>query len=545
MKRITAAAVLALCGAAFAQNSNTKTATAGLITDGVVDKLATGTGNDTLLFFGGYDFNAIQAQAGLGYQFGNLWVSAYDAYSLSANTTESETAKADSVAKDGVNTDYTDETNTASVSGSSTFKNTLKAAAFWNNRFGAQFYWTANNTNYSGFSTNPIASLSGLGSGTTTTKNSDEDHAAGTTTNTEYGALENKTHNNTFGLDFNGIQWKADNDLAFYVKLDKIEVALADTYRKAAWATDITLNGSTVGAGAQTSYEGEYQNLDITPKVQFQLGLNTAKLFDRVGLQVVLVESFAPTFRSYTDTYSNTTVTETATTRTTTANSYDSSYPDYFKWENVLTPRLNFSFDAGDSVILKARIDVPVTLGGETYSARESTKTERTATYDKTTGTTTYTTKETTQANGRNYDYFSTTVNPQFMLGLVYKVKPGKFNINVGAKLNSGALTWTTKENTNSDTGTRTVTTSTNAAGETTTTSVKYTSSSNDTAASGENPTANDKSTTFKSDTPSAAAYLGGTWFLTDNIQFDTLLGTAATNSNLTWKLNLQFGFKF
>ena len=562
MKKIilTAAALLAFAGFGFAQESNTNRVTQGLIDDELVDKLDTGSeeGDEgeeiQFLFFGGYDVSGNRAEIGAGKQFGSLWFSVYDAYRFSANETDSETAKADTVALDGVNTDYTDGYNTASVTGSSVLSNELRFATFFNHKWGLQFVWDADWNSYnSGSGTNPTASLSTFGTTTaTTTKDSSEDHAAGTTTNTEYDTYENRVRNNSFVFNFNNVALSGITEKNIYLQLNSIGVSLADTYKNIEYSTTNTLNGSRIGAGTQTSYSGEYDNFNIMPKIEVEFGLDVAKPFDLVDMKFALIEEFAPTFKSYTDTYDYTYWSETTTTKTTTTTSYEGTDDDYFAWSNIITPRFDFEFTEIEDLTLKARIDLPVTLSGISYSAKEYTSTARIATYDKTTNQTTYTTTTTSGVLGTGYDYdsFTTEVDPTFSLGLVYAVKPGKLNINVGTTLSSGTLSWTSTESTYSGKGRTTKTTSTNAAGETTTTSVSYTPSNGDTAASGESSsiTADRKSNSFTSGTPRAAIAVGATWFLSDHVQLDTTLlaGNYTSTANSSgWAFNIQFGFKY
>lgn len=548
-KIIFAAAAIALSGAAFAQTSNTNKVTAGLIDDEIVDNLDTGAEDVNALAFVGYDIENKQAEIGAGKQFNSLWFSAYDAYRFEASETDSESAQTDSVALDGVNTDYTDHTNTATISGSSNFVNTFKFATFYDHRIGGQFYWDADWNNYNYLSsTNPTDSLLGISGTSTTTKSSDEDHAEGTSTNTEYDTLVNRRRKNTFGIDFDGVAWEKEGDRNFYIQLNKVELALDRTYRNAEYSTERTLNGSAVGAGNQFDYSGEYISTFITPKIEFELGLDVARPLDLFDVRFSLIEAFAPKFNSYTDTYDTTTTNETSTQKTTTSVSYDRTRESYFGWTNTLTPRFDFDFETAENLTLKARVDLPVTLGGTNHSAYEYSKVERKATFDKTTNTTTYTTTSTDGASEQDHSDFQVNVAPVVDLGLVYQVKPGKFNLNMGAVLTPGSFSWTRTEKTNSDTDTRIVTTQTNAAGETTTTSVTTSGSNGDTARSGENNTADTKTNEFASDAPTAKVYLGGTWFLTDNVQLDMdlLTGTnTGTANGINWNFNIQFGFRY
>lgn len=544
---VTAAVALALTGAAFAQKSNTKTATAGLIDDNLVDAIDTGNGEDKTLVFFGYNYKDQSAEAGWGHQFGGLWLSLYDGYSFDGNKKKTDEVWSDTVASDGVNTDYVNEGETATWTINNTFANTMRVALAWNNKVGASFYWTADHKKYTFIDSTPKRNLSSVSSGETTTTDSSEDHAAGTTKTTEWDTLKNRHNINTFGLDFNGMKIGGSN---FYAKLNAIDVNLDSTNRDAAWTTTSTLNGSTVGApDSQESYDGEYNNIVITPRIDVEFGLGGFRLFDAVQTNFVLKEEFKPTFYIYDDTYDYTTVDETNTIKTTTVTSQEITNDDRFDWKNTLTPRFNFTYDADERLTLKSRIDIPVTFGNEHRGAQDYERNETTTYYDKTSGTSTREVETTTAAySGQLYDedVFTTEVDPALSFGMVYKLVPGKFNLNLGAKLNTGLLTWTTKEKTFSDQVYTRVTKTTDESGNTTTTVTTGQSASGDTTGKGQPSNSNTVIKEFKSELPTGEAYLGGTWFLTDHVQLDMLLGTAtSTSSNFAWKLNVAFGLHF
>lgn len=557
---VTAAVALALTGAAFAQKSNTKTATVDLIDDNLVDVIDTGNGEDTTLVFFGYNHNDRLAEAGWGRQFGGLWLSLYDGYSFRGDKTKTDYVWSDTVASDGVNTDYVDKGETAEWRINNTFKNTLRVSLAWNNTVGASFYWNANHNKYTFGDSKPTGSLSGFSysyerSDETTTAESTEDHAAGTTKTTKWDTLKGRKNINTFGLDFNGISIGGSN---FYAKLNTIDVNLDSANRDAAWTTTSTLNGSIVGAGEQISYNGEYNDIAITPRIDVEFGLGGFRLFDAVQTNFVLKEEFMPTFHTYDDTYDYTEVTETNAVRTTTVTSQKVTNDDRFDWENTLTPRFNFSYDADERLTLKSRIDIPVTFGNKHSGAQDYELNNTTTTYDKTSGTSTREVKTTTGAYGGyqngwygqlyDEDVFTTTVAPTLSFGMVYKLVPGKFNLNLGAKLQTGELTWTTTERTYSDQVSTTVTRTTDESGSTTTTVTTGQSASGDATGKRQPSNSNSVVKTFTSARPSGEVNLGGTWFLTDHVQLDMLFAAFTHNAasdTFGWKLNVAFGLHF
>ena len=569
---VTAAVALALTGAAFAQKSNTKTATAGLIDDNIVDAIDTGNGEDKTLVFFGYNHSDKRAEAGWGHQFGGLWFSLYDGYSFRGDKTKTDEVWSDTVASDGVNTDYVDEYEKAKWNIDNTFKNTMRVALAWNNKVGASFYWKADHNKYTLNPVNdPLAHPGNLSyaysSGETTTANSSENHADGTTTTTEWDTLKNRKNINTFGLDFNGMKIGGPN---FYAKLNAIDVNLDSTNRDAAWTTTSTLNGSTVGAGEQKSYDGEYNDIAITPRIDVEFGLGGFRLFDAVQTNFVLKEEFTPTFYTYDDTYDYTTVDEANTIKTTTVMSQEITNDDRFDWKNTLTPRFNFTYDADERLTLKSRIDIPVTFGNEHRGAQDYELNKTTTYYDKTSGTSMSEVVTTTGAGTRadrrsgqlcDEDIFTTTVAPTLSFGAVYKLVPGKFNLNIGAKLNTGALVWTTREQTYSDQVKTTVTKTTDERGNTSTSvSIEPYAEGNSTGNSTGPDDPDDRysqkykntvTKEFESKLPSGEVNLGGTWFLTDHVQLDMLFAAFTqganntTSDSFTWKLNVAFGLHF
>ena len=556
------ALVLVLTGTAFAQKSNTKRATEDLIEDNIVDVIDTGNGEDTTLVFFGYDHGGRRAEAGWGHQFGDLWLSLYDGYSFRGNEATTDSVWSDTVASDGVNTDYVDEGETAEWNLNNTFKNTLRVAAAWNNKVGASFYWKADHNKYdfggnlpgtdgNSISNNGYRDATSTG---TTTLESWVDHATGTTYKLEWDTMESRKNTNTFGLDFNGVETPKIGGVNFYVALNTIEVGLGSTSHEAAWTETKTLNGSTVGAGAQTSYDGEFCDFSITPLINFELGLDIARLFGVVQTSFVLKEEFAPTFYTYDCSSDLTEVTETTASRTTKITSRDITADDRFAWTNTLTPRFNFTYDADERLTLKSRIDIPVTFGNRHIGAYGDTMTTTTTVYDKTSGTSTRTevidTRAKSGTEGSDRDTFTTKVDPTLSFGMVYKLVPGKFNLNLGAKLKTGLLTWTTEEQTYSDQVRTTVTKKTDESGYTYTETVRIReSASGDTTNDDGSPNKNTVTKTFESAVPSGEVNLGGTWFLTDHVQLDMLFAaftqSGSSSDSFNWKLNVAFGLHF
>ena len=539
-----------MAGGAFSESpsSNTKTVTGGLIEDGLVDSFDTGVEGKNILFFGSYGMNDGTIRAGYGKRFSpKLWLSLYDGWYMNAGTQTEETSTKDSVSSDGVNTDYTDSSSSAQVSGNSRIKNNLAFSAYLDNKIGGTFYWNTDSSNLQGYAaTDPTGMLQDK-SGTTTTKVSTENHEDGTTSVTEYSALENKKSENTFGISFNGIQTKyLMGERKLYFKLNTLQFTKASRFIDLAWSTKTTLNSSTIDSGEQPSYKGTYDYNTYTPYLELEAGWGLKKIWDFVTPQFTIIEGFQMSFRSNENTYTyskNTANTSLLNTRQTTSFKMDQG--DYSNWKNTLTPRFDFDFDLGENITLKTRAQAGISLSNTFTGADKYTTTVTTRTKDLTNGDVTVTKKTTSSGAASETEIFTTTVSPEFALGLVYKVIPGKFNINLGLSASSGSLEWKKTVKTNSNIAESSVTTFTNAAGETTVTGRSYTAKNGDGTGSGD--AAEEKQTnSFSAAAPDATARFGFTWFLGEKAQLDSymLYGTSAGTTNPTWAMNVLFAVK-
>lgn len=547
-KMLSLVSVAFMVQAIFAQmpSSNTKIVTQDLITDEIVDNLDTGAEGQKSLFFGGFDYSYGLIQAGYGQGFGDaLWFSLYDGYYLKGNTTNTDSATSDSVARDGVNIDYTDNSNKATINGYNNLKNNLAFSMYINKKIGGTFFWNTDTTwdNYYD-NTDPIGALngsqySGYTSIETTTSSSTESTSNGTTTNTIYNALNNKSAINIFGLNFNGVSTpKLFGDLNFYVALNAISVKIDNRYINVGYDKTSTLNGFKTPTDT-ASYTGTYNLNKLTPALEFETGITGKKLWDVVTPSFILIENFQMTFRKYENSYNYNQLTKnTATEKVTQNTNYELNPGKYKDWMNTLTPRADFSFDLGERITLKTRAQAEVSFGNVYTAADRTTTTITTTTEKKTTGETTIIKQVTTTGTATNSDVFTTEVTPKFDVGLVYQVVPGKFNVNIGMGASSGVLTWTKTTTTNSNIPQIITTTSTNNAGE----EVTY---STITLENGDGPAAGDatvetKVTNFTSETPSVNAAIGFTLFLGEHAQLDTILLTSTG-----WKLNVNLGLRF
>ncbi len=538
-------------GAAFAQtpSSNTSTVTSGLVSDNLVDSFDTGVDGKKIIFFAGYGMSDNLLQLGYGQRFGEkFWLSVYDGWFFNANTLKTETATSDAVAHDGVNTDYTDKSSSASLSGSERIKNNFALSTYIGNKIGGTFYWNTDRTKFNGYAAaNPTGALSDT-NGTTSTKTGTESHEEGTESVTEYSALANKKSTDTFGISFNGVGTpKLLGEREFYFKLNSVQLALEKRYINLAWAKSSKLNGSDVDGEDQPSYKGTYSFNKYTPSIELETGLTFKKLWDTVTPSFALSDGFDISFRSNKNSYDYTRFsTNDSSTCTTEVTDYSMSQGEYSNWNNTLTPQFTFDFDLGEKIILKAKALAGFTIG-DLYSGADSYTTTVTSTsVDKLTGDKTVSKTVTNSGSAVNTDIFETSLTPAFSLGFEYKIVPEKFNFNLGVSASAGTFTWTKKTTTNSYIAEKSTSTFTNEAGETTVTASTYTPANGDGTGSGD-ASADKQENTFSCTSPSATARLGFTWLLADKAQLDTYLlgGTSSGSATPTWAMNVMFGFKF
>lgn len=501
-----------------------KGTTYNLFEDETVDNLAWGLEDADGLVLGGfipgtakYNFNI-----GAGAVLGSMWWSIYDFGSFVADQTTSQTVKLDTVAKDGINTDYTeaDTTSGTSRNAANNISNELYLS-FVPGDWGIQSYWKVTDTSPAG----------NIGKRTTHT----ETKATGVSTDNEYNYTKRNAVN-TFGANFKGIGLAELNDADLYFQLNYFEVA---------WGWNkTTTKSTTTNKYANKTYNKTTTNDNsathkLTPAFGAEMGFNLSDL-GTMSTKFVLGEEFKSTLAiqnkkvvtdTVAETFNNSVATQKTTTKTTTTTK-DGDGANRFTWENTLAPKFIFDFDVGERLAIKASVgaDVKVSNTPGDKNGYKTTVTE-TTTYNELTKTTTKSySKDVTLANAAYRDFVTdkveTKVTTATALALVYQVKPEKFNLNMGVKWNPGTFTWTASKTTRqtaketsyayniNEAGTKTVTTDT-------VTPHTYTgdTSADDTQA---NFTAEEKSTQFVA-TAAAAPELqiGASWFITEKATLD------------------------
>nr|MCR4900304.1 hypothetical protein [Treponema sp.] len=485
VKAALAAALVCFSSSLFAAEpvSFLKSTTYNLFEDETVDNLAWGVEDADGLVLGGflpgegkYNFNI-----GAGAVLGSMWWSIYDFGSFAADQTTTKSVKLDTIAKDGINTDYTEaDTYSQPHRNNANAINNELYVSFAPGDWGIQSYWKIADTSVAG----------DIGK----SKYHTETKATGASSDSVYNETR-RNAKNTFGANFKGIGFADLNDADLYFQLNSFEVLwdLAKTAEKS------TQESKYAGKAYSTTKVKDKQATNkFTPAFEAEMGFNLPDL-GSMSTKFVLTEAFKSTFaiqnkKKVTDfveyAYTNSVAT-TKTTTKTTVTTKDGDSGNRFTWDNTLTPTFVFDFDVGERLSVKASagaaINVKNTPGDK--NGYKTTVTE-TTTYNELAKTTTKTYSKSVALANTAYrptitEKVITKVTPSTSLALVYQVKPEKFNLNMGVKWNPSTLTWTSSKTTRQTAKTTSYGYSINEAGTKTVTTDSVTphTSAEDTAA--------------------------------------------------------------
>ena len=550
VKAALAAALVCFSSSLFAAEpvSFLKSTTYNLFEDETVDNLAWGVEDADGLVLGGYNSGI---DLDIGARIGNLWWSIYDVASIYSKITSTQTVNNDSVARDGINTDYVDvrrTTNKSIGNGENTVSNDLYLS-FAADDWGVQSYWKFYNDadNY-------------------TLKSTTDDEKKASGYKYDYANKRSAFNgSNTFGANFKGIGLSEMNDADLYLQLNNFEVKWANESVKREYKNSYKQNGVAYSvAGDNDTYKYKRSYNVITPKFVGEMGFNLPEL-GALSTKFVLTEDFSCDIGFAKTVEDTTAITETnfskATTKTTTTTKRNDG-TDRFSFDNTITPALVFDFDVGENVSVKGSTSV----GINTYTTPGDKRTVTTTvtegtTYNKVTKLTEKTYSKTVDM-GANQGYllsdsFTTSLDFATALAVVYQVKPEKFNLNFGLAWNAGSLSWTTTTSKNVTTKETSYGTYTNEAGEkfVTADSVNYyrrdaaTDDANNTSAE------ESKTTVYTADfTGDPEISIGSNWFLNDKVQLDmmytaifnpTALKVMGTGSLLEQSFAVQLSVKF
>ena len=541
LKVAMAAAMVCLSASLFAAapQSILKGTTFNLFEDEVVDNFAWGIDDSKGIILGGV--NALgNFSIGTGFYTGDLWFSILDEGYFRANTTTTESTNKDSVAKDGINTDYTDVE-------SSKGNNRNNSNNIWNNLYfsfsngdwGMQAYWLTNDWTGNG----PFGKYS----------NSTQDHDTKTEVKTE-GKIDKYNGSNTFGANFKDVGINTGSDLYFQLN-----------YFQVKWNSSKNNSEETV----KSYYDGKLVNTNTTksvnssnwfyPSFRGEMGMNMNGA-GALSTKFILGEYLWCGFGFDKNESSTTNVADNTNTKTTTKSTNSYTYDNAFRWSNTLTPKFVFDIDAGERLSVKASASIGINLNNGNPSVKNavSTNTSTTTTYYKNDKTTTKSYSKSTYSGAGNYtDYFNFSLSPETDLAFVYQVKPQKLNFNFGLSWNNGTLSWETTTIKNHDGKSTYYSEFTNAAGQTTKNDSKNDVKLDTTAKGDDIPES--KETVFTSNLANSntAFNLGISWFVTEKATLDIsyngslygpnlrIFGNGSTPGLLDSQLKLMLAVRF
>lgn len=490
-----------------------KGTTFDLFEDEIVDNLAWGIEDADGLVLGAFDASNNNFKIGAGTLLGPLWWSIYDTGTFSVNKSSVQEITNDTVADDGVNTDYVDiKTDTYKKFNAANSVANKLFISFATDSWGIQSYWIVSDDTGSAGDKYGKESFN------------DEKHAAGTvdSKNTKIGRYDGT---NTFGFNFNDIGGFDLTNSNLYFQLNNFEVQWSKNSYKESYKDTDKLDGTVWRTD-------DYNHKDVvnkfTPKIGMEMGFDLPEL-GAMSTRFVLGEEFygrfAITKKQTTQTVVDETYNEKKTTKTTTIEDQKGTFTNRFTWNNKLTPIFLFDFDVGERLKVKAAAGADVTVYNSPGNKNNTTTTiTEETTYDKINKTTTSSyQKEVTNSTYRNQttDSIFTDVEANTALAFVYQVKPEKFNINLGIKWNAVNLIWEFSKTTNQTVKTSNYKEETDAVGNkfVTIDSVDYNKPEDATADGGRMES---QTVTFKSIAASAPSLqLGATWFITEKATLD------------------------
>lgn len=528
VKAALAAALVCFSSSLFAAEpvSFLKSTTYDLFEDETVDNLAWGVEDADGLVLGGFNSSNYAFNIGAGAWLGDFWLSIYDTGSFYSDKTKVQDVTNDAVAKDGVNIDYVNSAKTTGKTRNEDdeIDNELYLS-FSTGDWGIQSYWLYNNETASG----------DYGKKTEYTENKALGRSITTETKTN-----NYNGTNTFGAYFNGI----GNDGDLYFNLKQFEVAWDKNSTKREISQTFKQNGATytdTTTGFNTAKGKGIQSTNtITPRVVGEMGFVLPDL-GSLSTKLVLVDDFQMGIHFSKEDQTATIVVEDVNSKATEKVTAKLNDKVYLPWENTLTPQFVFDFDAGERVSVKAKAGLGIKLSGETISRPNTTTTiTESTTYNKAT-------KLTTKIYDKKVSYndpdpieteflekgFTTELTPKTDLAIVYQVKPGKFNLNLGTEWTFGTFTWDTTTRTKAAVKESHYTETTNSAGEKTVTtdSVTYTNKGDDTSTG--DAVKESKTTKFTADPASVALNIGATWFINEKVTLDLAYANSFGNLNI------------
>lgn len=428
------AMIMGLGSMVFANpDSMTKVATQGLIEDGVVDSLATGLEENK--GFGSIQYGQNGNQAKRFNLSAGAWANEdlWTGFSLAVQNNIEETwtdrvHKTYTMADGEVVFVDTTKTDTDATSATPSLENSLSVSAYSKKlNKGAELFWDGT-FDYTKINITQVSDTE------PTSVNSQVVHNAGTL-----------NYNNTFGFNFSDVKTKASEKNGLSLSLETVEFIVKGNESSTKDKFTSEEYGDAVGQGTQvlknksSTTTGVEDGGFVTGSLSFDL-----PALGSMNTKFVLVDKFGGAYNGDIGFSGKKTVTTTNTAITTETTKSSRFNTGDFYLQNVATPRLNFSFDAGDKVKVAARIDAPVdfkyTRDGVTYTKTTVKTVAENKEYS--TSTTTVAKTETLVGDDKTNDNsYNVSVSPEAKVGIVWSVVPHKLNINLGVTANAGTYT--------------------------------------------------------------------------------------------------------
>ena len=253
---------------------------------------------------------------------------------------------------------------------------------------------------------------------------------------------------------------------------------------------------------------------------------------DYATTKLVLEDYYNMSFYGNKQNKSYTTVTDNLTSTTTTTTEYSINTGKHLILGNTFTPKLIFDFDLDEKLQLVGQISAGIYTGYSNNKSNTYKKVVTNKTLDKTTGdyTTNTVTTTTGPSGGQDTNNLTIRVTPEYSLGLVYQVNPGKMNLNFGVNVSRAPYQWKISQTTNANINTVTVTETTDKLGNTTG------SKTVDIANGGTESKTVEYS--YNGTGTSTSLKLGATWFFTENVKLDVYWA-----NNFTYLFTSDNGF--
>ena len=507
--------------------------TNALFQDETVDNFAWGVEDADGIVLGGFiNGTDPKVKLGFGKYLGSLWFSVYDEGYLNNQFQIKETVKNEVHTQDGVNTDYVDVDYKVEKPDSFYASNNLYVS-FAGDDWGVQTYWltTRNNPNITG--PNNI-------------NETEEDKATGYTYNHVKKTSKVGPWNNTFGAYFNGIG--LFDNISF--ELTQFQVYWGNTYNKTKETWAKKTNGSIFGWDADDNKTEETKTAThtIMPKVVGKMGIEISDM-----TYFELGESFVCTIKPRKNKSKTVTVIEDATYKQTVTTTTANKYHNGFTFTDTVTPKFIFTFEPDEKIAVKASVKADVAFSNG-YGNDNWTRTTETTTVTEYKYKPTKTTENSKKVELRDdgtlqliSKSFTTSITPAVDLGIVYQVKPEKFNLNFGVEWLPSSFSWTISTNKNTTVKVSDYATKTDEAGETIVTknTVEYKKA---------NATNETRTNTFSfGGNNDVKLQIGASWFMTQKVQMDiaytnafTSIKLMGTDPSLTESaLKLMFSVKF